>query len=124
MLEPYLDNAARFRLLNKCLELATERADQAEAAAAELAAADPDAPGSRHPLLDHFILEMLYEILAALGESVYYHWSIDSIDPPALRERILKESGGRPYIVLYTDADELRYSFANEPPPIDPNEFH
>ena len=130
MQEPYLDNAARFRLLIKQLELATERAteraDRAEAAAAAASAAEYAPPGAAaggHPLMDRFILEMLYEILAARSEGVYYHWRIDAINPPELRERILQESGGRPYIVLYTDAEELRYNFAHEPPPPDSADF-
>lgn len=121
MLEPQLDNAARFRLLQTQYELAKERADLLAQKLAEKEAAAPPAAGQ--PLLNRFILEMLYEILAEIGESVYYNWRIDSLNPVELRESLLLESGGRPYIVLYTDAKELRYSFADAPPPIDPNEF-
>ena len=120
MMESYLDNKARFRLLITQLELARERAEKAEAAAAAAGAAAyaPHADPERgHPLLDSFILEMLYEILARNRESVHhYFWRIDAIDPPELRERILRESDSRPYIVLYADAEDLHYSFADEPP--------
>ena len=121
MLEPQLDNAARFRLLQTQYELAKERADLLAQKLAEKEAAASPAAGQ--PLLNRFILEMLYEIRAEIGESVYYNWRIDSLNPVELRESLLQESGGRPYIVLYTDTKELRYSSADAPPPIDPNEF-
>lgn len=123
MLEPQLDNAARFRLLQTQYELAKERADTLAQKLAEKEAAARVMPAAGYPLLNRFILEMLYEILAEIGESVYYNWRIDSLNPAELRESLLAESGGQPYIVLYTDAEQLRYSFANAPPPIDPAEF-